>query len=163
MSLQHPPSPHRATASLLLSLFTVLAPLHLAAASNSDWIDTNFDNVLLSVRQFLINHPAETILMRVKEEHSPESTTRSFAETFEWYRDQPDYAPIIWRGTTVPSLGQVRGKIVIIDDFSAGESYGIRWGELAIQDAYDFTDTDLQWELVRNHLLAAKTGDINTL
>jgi 1-phosphatidylinositol phosphodiesterase len=127
------------------------------------YLDTNFDDVLSTVKQFLIDHPSETILMRVKQEHYPEFTTRSFEETFEWYRDQPVYSPFIWRGTTVPALGQARGKIVIIDDFSPEGTYGIRWGGLSIQDAWDVTDIDDKWNLVRDHLIAAKTGNPNTL
>ncbi|MFY0574867.1 phosphatidylinositol-specific phospholipase C [Cystobacter fuscus] len=122
----------------------------------------NFDGVLSTAVQFLRDNPTETLLMRVKKEHTEENTTRSFAATFEWYRDQPAYSPYIWRGTHVPTLGEVRGKIVILDDFDGGD-HGIGWGSLDKQDAWEETNTDTKWNLVRAHLEAASAGDPNTL
>ncbi|OJH40080.1 phosphatidylinositol-specific phospholipase C [Cystobacter ferrugineus] len=122
----------------------------------------NFDGVLSTAVQFLRDNPTETILMRVKKEHTEENTTRPFAATFEWYRDQPAYSPYIWRGTHIPTLGEVRGKIVILDDFDGGD-HGIGWGSLNKQDAWEETNTDTKWNLVRAHLDAASTGNPNTL
>ncbi|WP_257451479.1 phosphatidylinositol-specific phospholipase C domain-containing protein [Archangium lipolyticum] len=122
----------------------------------------NFGQVLETAIQFLRDNPTETVLMRVKKEHTEENTTRSFAATFEWYRDQSAYSPYIWRGTTIPRLGDVRGRIVIIDDF-AGGTYGISWGSLALQDAWTETNTTTKWNLVRDHLEATDAGDPNRL
>ncbi|HYO70313.1 MAG TPA: phosphatidylinositol-specific phospholipase C domain-containing protein [Archangium sp.] len=121
------------------------------------YLAANFDEVLGTAVQFLQEHPSETILMRLKEEHEPESNTRSFIDTFKAYRDQPSYDRSIWRGTTVPALGQVRGKIVILDEFSRGV-YGIRWGALDIQDAYTQYDTAAKWNLVREHFARTDAG-----
>jgi 1-phosphatidylinositol phosphodiesterase len=93
------------------------------------YLAANSDDVLGTSVQFLQEHPSETILMRVKQEHEPVDNTRSFAATFEYYRNQAAYTQFIWRGTTLPTLQQVRGKIVILDDFSGGW-YGINWGSL---------------------------------
>lgn len=123
---------------------------------------TNFDNVLSATVQFLRDNPTETVLMRVKQEHTEENTTRSFAATFEWYRDLPAYSPYIWRGTSVPSLGEVRGKIVILDDFVGG-AHGIDWNNIRLQDAWEETNTDTKWNHVRNHLVATNNGDLNAL
>ena len=95
--------------------------------------------------------------MRLKEEHEPASNTRSFIDTFKAYRDRVSYDRFIWRGTTVPALGQVRGKIVILDEFSGGV-YGIRWGSLNIQDAYTEYDTAAKWNLVREHFARTDAG-----
>ncbi|HEX5754038.1 MAG TPA: phosphatidylinositol-specific phospholipase C domain-containing protein [Archangium sp.] len=126
------------------------------------YLMTHFDDVLATTVQFLKDNPTETVLMRVKKEHTEENTTRSFAATFEWYRDQPAYNPYIWRGTYVPTLSEVRGKIVILDDFEGGD-HGINWGSIRLQDAWEETNTTNKWNLVRNHLVAANTGDLNAL
>ncbi|AKJ06057.1 1-phosphatidylinositol phosphodiesterase [Archangium gephyra] len=126
------------------------------------YLMTTFDDVLSTTVQFLKDNPTETVLMRVKKEHTEENTTRSFAATFEWYRDQPAYNPYIWRGTHVPALSEVRGKIVILDDFEGGD-HGINWGSIRLQDAWEETNTATKWNLVRNHLVAANTGDLNAL
>ncbi|WP_233261450.1 phosphatidylinositol-specific phospholipase C domain-containing protein [Vitiosangium sp. GDMCC 1.1324] len=126
------------------------------------YVMANFDDVLGTAIQFLRDNPTETVLMRVKKEYNEESTTRSFAATFEWYRNQAAYSPYIWRGTTVPTLGEVRGKIVILDDF-AGGAYGISWDSLNKQDAWTETNTTNKWNLVRTHLEATNSGSPNTL
>ncbi|ATB31012.1 phosphatidylinositol-specific phospholipase C domain-containing protein [Melittangium boletus] len=123
---------------------------------------TNFDYVLGTTVQFLKDNPTETVLMRVKKEHTEEGNTRSFAATFEWYRDQAAYSPYIWRGTHVPTLGEARGKIVILDDFEGGD-HGINWNSIRLQDAWEETNTTTKWNLVRNHLVTTNTGDTNAL
>ena len=128
------------------------------------YLGTNFDDVLGISVQFLQQHPSETILMRLKQEYESNSTTRSFADTFEAYRQQAAYTQFIWDGTTLPTLQQVRGKIVILDDFSGGV-YGIRWGALDIQDEDIDTDTDIdaKWTLVRDQLARANASDSSKL
>jgi len=123
---------------------------------------TNFDYVLGTTVQFLKDNPTETVLMRVKKEHTEEGNSRSFAATFEWYRDQAAYNPYIWRGTSVPTLGEARGKIVILDDFEGGD-HGINWNSIRLQDAWEETNTTTKWNLVRNHLVTTNTGDTNAL
>ncbi|OJT20209.1 hypothetical protein BO221_32780 [Archangium sp. Cb G35] len=124
------------------------------------YLMTNFGDVLNTTVQFLQANPTETVLMRVKKEHTEENNSRSFAATFESYRDA--YSPYIWRGTHVPALGEVRGKIVILDDFDGGD-HGISWNSIRLQDAWEETNTTNKWNLARNHLVAANTGDINSL
>ncbi|WP_434386981.1 phosphatidylinositol-specific phospholipase C domain-containing protein [Melittangium boletus] len=126
------------------------------------YLMTTYDNVLATTVQFLKDNPTETVLMRVKQEHTEENVSRSFAATFEWYRDQAAYNPYIWRGTHVPTLSEVRGKIVILDDFPGGD-HGINWGSIRLQDAWEETNTSTKWNLVRNHLVATNTGDSNAL
>ncbi|UCD30594.1 MAG: VCBS repeat-containing protein [Planctomycetota bacterium] len=97
-------------------------------------------NVLGTCVEFLKEHPTETILMRVVwqvcdeivlcgAKGVPQNTSRSFAETFAWYRDEAGctindqwvpYKDYIWQSddyTRVPRLGEVRGKIVILQEF----------------------------------------------
>jgi hypothetical protein len=101
-------------------------------------------NVLRTCVEFLRKNPSETILMRVQwavciEDHAsqcgsfgiPQNTDRSFAETFAWYRDEAwceidgenvAYRDYFWKpgnNTAMPTLGEVRGKIVILQEFPA--------------------------------------------
>lgn len=129
------------------------------------YLHVNFDDVLQTTIQFLNAHPTETVVMRVKREHTEESNTRGFAQTFEWYRDQPAYSPYLWRGSHVPTLGEVRGKIVIVDDF-AGGTYGIPWGAVNLQDDWtvsQLADIDDKWNKVRAHLDRTQGGSPSTL
>jgi 1-phosphatidylinositol phosphodiesterase len=77
-----------------------------------------YDNVLDDVVRFLKEHPGETVLMRVKEEHTPAATTRTFEETFRdrYWKTRPG---TFWEGTSDnPRLGDLRGKIVVLQDFA---------------------------------------------
>ncbi|MCP3142623.1 phosphatidylinositol-specific phospholipase C domain-containing protein [Pyxidicoccus xibeiensis] len=129
------------------------------------YLNVNFTDVLNTAIQFLNANPRETLVMRVKKEHTEENVTRTFAQTFEWYRDQPAFSPYIWRGSHVPTLGEARGKIVILDDF-AGGAYGIRWSALDLQDDWTVStvfDIDDKWNKVRAHLERTNTGSPSTL
>lgn len=78
--------------------------------------ELNFGDVLASVRSFLSSNPTETVIMSIKQEYDPESNTRSFAETFTTYVNQD---PALWYlGNSVPNLGEVRGKIVLLRRFN---------------------------------------------
>jgi 1-phosphatidylinositol phosphodiesterase len=121
-------------------------------------------DVLEPAINFLAAHPGETILMRVQEEHTPKDNTRSFEETFQWYMSI--YGNPHWQGTSNnPTLGELRGKIVILQNFP-GSDYGLSWSNANIQDNYNLiTNWDLydKWIDVRNHLNAANTGNINDI
>jgi hypothetical protein len=83
-----------------------------------------FHGVLNPVVDFLRTHPTETVLMSIAQAPEPVNNTRSFAETFEWYMDLSSpwggtYRDWVWHPTSAnPTLGDVRGKIVIYDAFS---------------------------------------------
>jgi 1-phosphatidylinositol phosphodiesterase len=123
------------------------------------------EDVLRPVNEFLSQHPNETILMRVKEEYNPAQNTRSFAETFEWYMSL--YGQRVWQPTgDNPKLGEVRGKIVILDNFTPDGTYGLRWDDAQIQDQFNLTtnwDLDNKWLSIEQYLLAADAGDMNEL
>ena len=77
----------------------------------------NFQDVLNACKSFLNSHPGETIIMCVKEEHTPSNNTRSFEQTFDSYVAAN---PSRWYlGASVPNLGTVRNKIVLLRRFGA--------------------------------------------
>lgn len=118
----------------------------------------NFDDVMKAVTAFLAAHPTETVLMRVKEEYDAKGNSRDFAATFADYMAR--YPGKFWKYTSDnPTLGEVRGKIVLLQNFSSATQYGIKWGSLNIQDDYNFgTNWDLEskWNKVARQMDAAK-------
>lgn len=123
--------------------------------------EANFGEVLAACQEFLSEFPSETILLRLSKNGVPEekNVNRLFNETYMAYRDA--YAPLIWQPdatefedlTPVPTLGDVRGKIVLLQDFFAHDGrtfYGINFKEwvnddleqtapsgVVLQDVYD--------------------------
>jgi len=136
---------------------------------------------------FLRENPTETILMRVSDEGVPEAKdcTRSFNDTFRWYRDQTSYGNVIWpiypdyltRVSTnhyrTPRLGEVRGKVVIRQAVIVENEalYGLL--DNGSEDATTYVaqaqdlwnlgtifDRDEKWEYVTNFFLYTD-GDVN--
>jgi 1-phosphatidylinositol phosphodiesterase len=109
-------------------------------------------DVLILIDEFLKAHPKETILMRLKEEAQNEAVgnTRSFVQTFKAYRDDPNYTSYFWKPSSsdpkIPELKDVRGKIVLLQDFKpiGGEGYGLPWGgsRMDIQDNYTVINSE---------------------
>ena len=118
-----------------------------------------FDDVLATVGEFLAAHPSESVVMSVKEESVADGATRSFEQTFASYVAR---APERWYlGAAVPTLGDVRGKIVLVRRFAATAApLGIdasAWADnttfslapsLRVQDAYVVTDNASKWDAI---------------
>ncbi|WP_166244701.1 phosphatidylinositol-specific phospholipase C [Paenibacillus turpanensis] len=123
----------------------------------------NFDDVLNAVISFLNANPTETVIMSVKEEHTAAENTRSYEETFNSYVNKN---PSKWfMSNRVPTLGEARGKIVLLRRFDAAQlPKGIdatAWKEnttftiqnaasLKIQDYYKVTDKNKKWTDIQN-------------
>ena len=119
-----------------------------------------FDDVLKMVVDFLGKNRRETVLMRVKEERT--NNPRQFAETFRGYWDR--YIAHMWQGTSVdPTLMEMRGKIVILQDFDRdNQKYGIPYNSFKIQDEFQLNgDEELykKWLKVKKHLEDANNID----
>jgi len=122
----------------------------------------NFTDVLNAVSGFLGANPNETVLMSVKEEYDAEGNTRTFAETFTTYVNNN---PSLWYlGASVPKLGDVRGKIVLLRRFNESpyptgrgiNADGNGWPddttativgppEIRVQDVYKVWDRGNKW------------------
>ncbi|MGO4701476.1 phosphatidylinositol-specific phospholipase C domain-containing protein [Dyella sp. 2RAB6] len=125
-----------------------------------------FGDVLGEMIDFLRRHPSETIIARLKEEHDPAGNTRSFEQTFKSYYD-PNRQWFASPGENNPSLGTLRGKILILADYSRSDrSYGRSYGGLNAQDAYSVsTNWDLygKWEKVKSQLSKAAESRNGTI
>ena len=137
----------------------------------------NFNDVLNACFTFLNSNPGECIIMCVKEEYDPSNNTRTFEQTFDSYTQQN---PSHWYlGATIPTLGTVRGKIVLVRRFGAATTpKGIaatNWADnttftinnaesqLRVQDNYVVPDNNAKWTNITNLLTEAKNGNSTTL
>ncbi|XP_044132887.1 1-phosphatidylinositol phosphodiesterase-like [Bufo gargarizans] len=123
---------------------------------------TDFFQVLLDTVNFLTEHPSETILMRVKEEYEPYQNTRSFYQSVSEVLNQIG-AHWFLQSNSLPTLGEARGKVVILQDFSSkgeGPDFGPPYpGPMSISDAYQVSDDSVKWAEVERHLTVAQNGD----
>ncbi|XP_074468851.1 1-phosphatidylinositol phosphodiesterase-like [Sebastes fasciatus] len=118
----------------------------------------HFGHVLEGVTDFLREYPSETVLMRVREELS---------ETNDIYGAVVDYIhryanwELLWHSQLVPTMGEARGKLIVLQDFS-GPNLGMRYGSLDIADkwkVYSLLHVEKKWQSVYEHLEAAPAGN----
>jgi 1-phosphatidylinositol phosphodiesterase len=137
----------------------------------------NFDDVLQACQSFLRSNPGETIVMSVKEEYDPSNNTRTFEQTFDAYVQA--YPGLFSLSASVPTLGQVRGKIQILRRFSATSTpKGIdatNWADnttfsintsaanLRVEDQYVVPDNNVKWNNITSLLTEASTQNPSTL
>ncbi|MGJ1269768.1 phosphatidylinositol-specific phospholipase C [Sphingobacterium spiritivorum] len=134
----------------------------------------NFDDVLQSCKSFLQAHPSETIVMSVKEEHTPSGNSMTFEERFIKYTDT--YSGLFSLDADIPSLQQARGKIVLLRRFSSSQALGIQayngWSDntsftiqnqesiLQVQDAYQVSSNTDKWNAIHTLLNTSKNADM---
>lgn len=135
-------------------------------------IDQNqtFEELLATLDAFLVAHPTETVIASIKEEATPSGNTRPFDATLAGYLTDR------WlTGPTLPTLGDARGKVVLLRRFSSSTSLGIdatAWPDnttfsiastLRVQDAYVVTDNAAKWSAITALLAEARTATGTTL
>ena len=90
----------------------------------------HFGQVLEGVADFLREYPSETVLMRVKEELSE---TNDIYGAVVGYIEHYATWDLLWHSRLVPTMGEARGKLIILQDFY-GPDLGMRYGSLDIAD-----------------------------
>ena len=93
-----------------------------------------FGDVLGACWDFLAAHPTETVLMRVKQEYSEESDA-AFRAVFDDYLDNRGWRPLFRIDPVLPSLGEARGKVVLLAD--NGGLPGVRYADPELFDIQD--------------------------
>lgn len=77
-----------------------------------------FDGVLSQCRDFLRQHPGETVVMRLKKENGTNNDVGArFKDVLDVYLDAKGWRPWFLITDRVPSLGEARGRIVLIAQF----------------------------------------------
>lgn len=127
-----------------------------------------FGDVLNACKDFLSKHPEEVIFMRIKEERLEDvpiwngfNCSRSFDKTFDEYYQ--NYMNLFWKveDDKVPTLGEVRGKVVILQNFDSPKKYGLEYGGDIFdeQDNYEPSSQFSKWSDVKNHLLKTNAAE----
>lgn len=106
----------------------------------------NLDDVFRIMTKFLKIHPNETLLVRIQQENSKVNDT-VFTKIYDSYRVR--YDSYIWKSNNaIPTLDQVRGKIVILNRWNPqGIDYivGLDWGVFVnALDDYNYVNN---WDL----------------
>jgi 1-phosphatidylinositol phosphodiesterase len=140
------------------------------------FVGASFADVLNTVTTFLRNYPGEAVLMRVTNEVAgaplnavPDSVNSnlSFEQVFATYFNSSNWGPFFFQplqGDQLfynPTLGQIRGKIVVLQDFHATQTYGLQYSNFNIQDHYSvnsWEDVYTKWQYVKAQLAAAASG-----
>ena len=127
---------------------------------------------VVSIVQFLRQHPTETVLLRVAEEDRGAKNTNTFEEAFLTEIYNYDYSKItppgakptrespFYVGPILPPLGKVRGKIYILQSFN-GNAYGQYYDDTLLPDTWKMkTNWDLydKWERVKKNLETTMAG-----
>jgi 1-phosphatidylinositol phosphodiesterase len=103
-----------------------------------------FQEVMDAFASYLRAHRSEFLVMRVREESAAVNPTQSFEAAFHTFYDSPKYRDLFYKAksrTDIPTVGQARGKIVILDNYGklpAAIEYPNK--TMNVQDDYDTSD-----------------------
>ncbi|MEH6448299.1 MAG: phosphatidylinositol-specific phospholipase C domain-containing protein [Oleispira sp.] len=126
--------------------------------------DTYFNDVLKDIDSFLEANPTETVLFRLRSEHTSENNTRSYTETLDTYLAENGSKRWVPTNSN-PTLNEIRGKFVILQEFG-GANYGLSYGAIDKQDDYSMsTNWDLydKWSAVKGHMEKSEQGSRDTM
>lgn len=138
----------------------------------SIYLNMNFNDVLNAAKAFLAVNTRETLIMSIKEDSDPmPGATASMSQTFwQYVRTVP--AVSWYTGTAYPTLGQTRGKVILLRRYQAdpGEQvYGLNatnWPDnaaftisnppqsIGVQDVYKAGGSDKSNAVAREMQLA---------
>nr|XP_033799902.1 1-phosphatidylinositol phosphodiesterase-like [Geotrypetes seraphini] len=122
------------------------------------------DNIFITTIDFLRKHSKETILMHIKEEFHPEGNSQEFFRTVTNSIRNAEKSRF-WTSSALPRLGEVRGKIVILQNFD-GPEMGIKYNTLNISDDFHVPtlfDIGKKWSIVESHLKEAHNANFHQL
>ncbi|MDV5139644.1 hypothetical protein CYR40_11200 [Chimaeribacter arupi] len=133
---------------------------HFAIHHGPVYQHLNFDDVLSQTTAFLAANPTETVFMRIKEEHTPADNTRTINETLDEYLKKYNKvfkSPRSFTWNKQLTLGDMRGKIVVIYDGVYGNAEGYDFGDIPKQDDYHMKTNWSQyskWEKIKSFINA---------
>ena len=133
-----------------------------------------FRDVLLAMFEFLDKNPSEAIIMRLKKEGSPmgHNNTISFEDAFNYHRlnssstseGASKHFYLYDRKTPIPTLGALRSKIFILQEFDSPDKgpYGLEWDgpQMVLEDLWIIPDVyhlSEKWTAIREALELAGT------
>lgn len=95
--------------------------------------------------------------MRVKEEYEAAENTNMFADAVKEIIPgrRPDR---FWMNNSIPTVGEARGKIIILQNFSCSPPMGVNYDELNTEDSWKLSSVSKKWPKVKQHLQSAKAS-----
>ncbi|CAM5336813.1 hypothetical protein SALBM135S_05617 [Streptomyces alboniger] len=139
--------------------------------------NANFDDVLSKAQSFLRAHPSEAIVMRLRSEcpyknvgvadcaHDPKSVTEEKVRAIfgDYVKKYPGlfYTPSVSGGgqADIPTLGQVRGKVVLGSfDNAQADAYGLKGFNSHQEDDWDPENVGVKVGQVKNNVNKAING-----
>ncbi|SEP86863.1 phosphatidylinositol-specific phospholipase C domain-containing protein [Neolewinella agarilytica] len=94
----------------------------------------DFGSILKTITSFLAANPSEGILMRVKREDDEESGYKD-----RWDQYVAANASYFYKGTSIPTVAQLRGKIMVLDN--VGDLADYKWNSMNVPGGgYKITD-----------------------
>ncbi|AEB77451.1 phosphatidylinositol-specific phospholipase C [Clostridium botulinum] len=123
------------------------------------YLHSTFTNILEIVTNFLKNNPSETIIMRIKQEHTTEADT-VFISLLNRFFQNPKYSNYIYKNKEQnnPFLKELRGKILILQNFGGKIEWMPYPASFYIQDDYwlkSIWELYSKWEKVKDYLYKA--------
>ena len=105
----------------------------------SIYLKLNFEEVLKDLCAYLEENPTECLLMRIKEEYKTKNCYLQFHEIFYIYFNEEYAKNHFYANAKIPTLGEVRGKIILLRDFSCSynDNTGIFWSDFYLMDIKD--------------------------
>lgn len=103
---------------------------------------------------FLAAHPREVLVARVKDEAAGQQSARGIDDLMRELAESAEYP--LFLEMRLPSLREVRGRIVLLCDWAAGQ-LGLCWaGEsMVVQDQYWQKTGTAKWQVAKRHLNSA--------
>ncbi len=109
----------------------------------------NFDDILSTMTTFLDKNHKEALFVRIKNEAGTDACDNdtSFQSIFDTYFKRYDRLWINGKKVEDPTLKEVRGKIVVLQDFNSikGKYYGLDYPTTSCQDDYDLFSNTALW------------------
>lgn len=130
------------------------------------FLNLMFGDVLNGINNFLDKHPSETILIRLKEETKPAAdNTQSLRETLKAYLTQYPNLKHYLKASNQVTLGEARGKFIVLSNNYDFHQYGLIYSDFIIQDEYDLKHNWKlygKWKNVKSQLEKAYLGSKNS-
>ena len=110
-----------------------------------------FDDVLATTYAFLDEYPTETIAMSIKEETGSGTTSETFDQVAAGYIAKD--ADRWYTGDSIPALGDVRGKIVLVRRYDTAQTpMGIDGSQWADDTTFTLTTPDATLTIEDNYV-----------
>lgn len=120
----------------------------LGVYHNDESQKLSFQAVMQAFAAFLAAHPKEFVVMRVREESQAVNSTLAFEAAFA--KETEPFRNLFYRAssrTEIPTVGQVRGKIVVLDNYGKlPDAIAYPNPTMSVQDDYDTSDMDKKYQ-----------------